>query len=261
LRARFVSDSLFKAQGGRFGGESSSPGNRGKLGVDLEAAPHGAEVNRMNAPNPSPGEREFDAMRRAQRTHEPSMEEILASIRAIIADDREAELPKASLRAVSNTPSRAEYRPDDSAAVGEVQTAPAQVEDLALIDPPSTTEVTSLSRRAPPISQAHDREDSSAVGARPEIEPAVAPTPEREIACIPQEPFDPPLLSEAADRAVTASFEELSSSLALHNSELIEGLTRELLRPMIQKWLDENLPSLVERLVRAEIQRVARGGR
>jgi len=47
-----------------------------------------AEATIMNAPNPTPGEREFEALRRAQRAHEPSMEEILASIRAIIADDR-----------------------------------------------------------------------------------------------------------------------------------------------------------------------------
>ena len=41
---------------------------------------------------------------------------------------------------------------------------------------------------------------------------------------------------------------------------MIENLTREMLRPMLKNWLDDNLPSLVERLVRAEIQRVARGG-
>jgi len=38
-------------------------------------------------------------------------------------------------------------------------------------------------------------------------------------------------------------------------------MTREILRPMLKAWLDEHLPSLVERLVRAEIQRVARGER
>ena len=42
----------------------------------------------MNAPNPS-SDRDLEALRRAQRAHEPSMEEILASIRSIIADDRE----------------------------------------------------------------------------------------------------------------------------------------------------------------------------
>ena len=47
----------------------------------------------------------------------------------------------------------------------------------------------------------------------------------------------------------------------MHSSEMIENLTREMLRPMLKNWLDDNLPSLVERLVRAEIQRVARGGR
>ena len=44
----------------------------------------------MSAPNPNAGERDLEALRRAQRAHEPSMEEILASIRSIIADDREA---------------------------------------------------------------------------------------------------------------------------------------------------------------------------
>ena len=39
------------------------------------------------------------------------------------------------------------------------------------------------------------------------------------------------------------------------------GMMREMLRPMLKSWLDDNLPSLVERLVRAEIQRVARGAR
>ena len=43
----------------------------------------------MNSPNSTPGERDLEALRRAQRAHEPSMEEILASIRSIIADDRE----------------------------------------------------------------------------------------------------------------------------------------------------------------------------
>ena len=36
---------------------------------------------------------------------------------------------------------------------------------------------------------------------------------------------------------------------------------RELLRPLLKTWLDDNLPTMVERLVRAEIERVARGGR
>jgi hypothetical protein len=70
--------------------------------------------------------------------------------------------------------------------------------------------------------------------------------------------IEPPLLSDEADRAVSESFQVLSTSLAFQSDE-IEAMTREILRPMIKTWLDEHLPSLVERLVRAEIQRVARG--
>jgi len=68
------------------------------------------------------------------------------------------------------------------------------------------------------------------------------------------------MLSDEADRAVSESFHALSTSLAFQSEEL-EAMTREILRPMVKTWLDEHLPSLVERLVRAEIQRVARGGR
>jgi hypothetical protein len=70
-----------------------------------------------------------------------------------------------------------------------------------------------------------------------------------------------PLLSDQADQAVSAAFDALSTSLALQSSELAENVAREILRPLLKAWLDENLPSMVERLVRAEIQRVARGGR
>jgi hypothetical protein len=70
-----------------------------------------------------------------------------------------------------------------------------------------------------------------------------------------------PLLSDQADEAVTAAFEALSTSLALQSAELAENAAREILRPMLKAWLDENLPAMVEKLVRAEIQRVARGGR
>ena len=71
---------------------------------------------------------------------------------------------------------------------------------------------------------------------------------------------EPQMLSDEADRAVSEFFHALSTSLAFR-SEQIEAMTREILRPMIKTWLDEHLPGLVERLVRAEIQRVARGVR
>jgi uncharacterized protein len=41
----------------------------------------------------------------------------------------------------------------------------------------------------------------------------------------------------------------------------MEDIVKEMLRPMLKAWLDDNLPPLVERLVEAEIERVARGKR
>jgi uncharacterized protein len=76
-----------------------------------------------------------------------------------------------------------------------------------------------------------------------------------------EEEEEEPFVSEVTDAAVSASFNALSASVALQSAEMAERLTREMLRPMLKTWLDDNLPSLVERLVRAEIQRVARGGR
>ena len=68
-----------------------------------------------------------------------------------------------------------------------------------------------------------------------------------------------PLLSPDADDATASSFAALNAALELQSSDLAERMVGELLRPMLKTWLDENLPSIVEKLVRAEIQRVARG--
>jgi cell pole-organizing protein PopZ len=44
-----------------------------------------------------------------------------------------------------------------------------------------------------------------------------------------------------------------------NNARTLEDLVQDMLRPMLKGWLDEQLPALVERLVRAEIERVSRG--
>ncbi len=46
-----------------------------------------------------------------------------------------------------------------------------------------------------------------------------------------------------------------------NNSRSLEDVVAELLKPMLRSWLDDNLPTIVERLVKAEIERVSRGGR
>ena len=74
-------------------------------------------------------------------------------------------------------------------------------------------------------------------------------------------PSDHKLLSPATDASVASSFNALATTMFIQNSGQIEQAVREMLRPMLQRWLDDNLPMMVERLVRAEIERVARGGR
>ena len=71
------------------------------------------------------------------------------------------------------------------------------------------------------------------------------------------------MLSGDAGQAVQSAFDRLADSVLSRatGDRSIEDLTRELLRGMLKLWLDDNLPSLVERLVREEIERVARHGR
>ncbi len=64
------------------------------------------------------------------------------------------------------------------------------------------------------------------------------------------------LLSREATAAVDAAFNTLVQTVRKHEPTL-EEVVRETLRPMLTSWLDENLPRLVERMVQAEIERVA----
>lgn len=176
----------------------------------------------MSAINSNSGDRDLDEVHRAQRAHEPSMEEILASIRNIIADDPIRGAPR-------EPPGPA---PSQMARVIDSSDRPVEGEPSEVEQPRAA---------APAI-----------VWRRPqavEAEPAAGPAGGDEA----------PLLSPEANEAAALSFGALSASLEVRGAELADELVRETLRPMLKQWLDENLPSIVERLVRAEIQRVARG--
>jgi uncharacterized protein len=69
------------------------------------------------------------------------------------------------------------------------------------------------------------------------------------------------LISSRAERATRGSFEELAEVIMARagGDRGLEDMTRDLLRGLLRNWLDENLPELVEKLVREEIERVARG--
>ena len=71
-----------------------------------------------------------------------------------------------------------------------------------------------------------------------------------------------PLLSARADAQVSSAFGELANTIMSGAGvRTIDGVVEDLLRPMLKSWLDSNLPPLVERLVREEIERVSRGRR
>jgi uncharacterized protein len=177
----------------------------------------------MSSTNSNPGDRDFEAIHRAQRAHEPSMEEILASIRNIIADDPAKASPKAP------------------------QSAPTPMPQIVY-----STSAAAPHGDASGLSQRPDANTPTVVWRRPQ---AV----EAETAADAVEPGADPLLSREANEAVTLSFGALSANLEVRSAALADSMVRDMLRPMVKEWLDDNLPAMVERLVRDEIQRIARG--
>jgi cell pole-organizing protein PopZ len=68
-------------------------------------------------------------------------------------------------------------------------------------------------------------------------------------------------MSPRSDAAVASAFQQLTAKMLAGSTRNMEELAEEMLRPMLRNWLDANLPPLVERLVREEIERVSRGRR
>ncbi len=87
---------------------------------------------------------------------------------------------------------------------------------------------------------------------------AEEPAPKSFASSMPPMP-ERPLISSTTAAAVDSAFNTLAQTVLVQNAKTLEDLVKEMLRPMLQHWLDNNLPTLVERLVRQEIERVARG--
>lgn len=280
----------------------------------------------MSAVNASINSTSLDAER---RSHEPSMEEILASIRRIIADDdalpvARRDKEKAALRplveasrreeiapptvgaderalaeraAAAEAPSRApavvvsvraevsEARPEPSAAPAlqplDFWLRPsrrAEPDDQLVEDEPTAEQslwANDAVEDAPAADEPEARDDAYAAPARQAHREEEAHREEfhREDARRQEADGDeegveetaseaaPPLVSADAAVSIASHFQALAASIVINEADLIERYARELLRPMLKQWLDDNLPHLVERLVRAEIERVARGRR
>jgi len=196
----------------------------------------------VNVASPAPGDRDLESLRRAQEAHEPSMNEILASIRSIIEDDREPnEAEVLAPHAVAAEGPQIVCRNDSIAAARTIVRTPNAASFAC--DSPGES-----SRPTPRVVWQAPQPRTVAPFARA---PGLNDTGVEEES----------LVSAATDAALESAFNALSASIAMQNSGRIESLTRELLRPMLKTWLDDNLPGLAERLVRAEIQRVVRGSR
>ena len=99
---------------------------------------------------------------------------------------------------------------------------------------------------------------------RVEEPPAIARTEPEDVISKPAAgdvPAATSLISVDAGQQVARSFQDLAVAIDQAERRSYDEIAAELLRPMLQEWLDENLPTLVERLVREEIERVARGNR
>ena len=95
----------------------------------------------------------------------------------------------------------------------------------------------------------------------PAPEPVAAARPAREPEPAPQpEPDDDSLLDAAPASLAAGMFAALSDNLRVSSDQgqTLEGIVREMMRPMLKKWLDDNLPAIVEEKVQAEVERIAR---
>jgi cell pole-organizing protein PopZ len=211
-------------------------------------------------------------MSQAAKAQEPSMEEILASIRRIIADDDGAK-PKA---AEPPRPAVVEPPPPAPTPPPSVMPVPSPVAASAEAEPDPAEDVLDLT-------PAMEVADNAPAGFRT-INPSQDLVFEESPASEPPPPADEPeraappstvevarrdfehntgdersMLAQSTVHAVDAAFNSLAQSVLVQNSQTLDGLVREMLRPMLKAWLDDNLPNMVERLVRAEIERVSRG--
>ncbi len=183
------------------------------------------------------------------------MEEILASIRRIISDENGSGEP-------AQKPVQERPAPPPLASAAKPAATPAREPGPPPLQESDVLELTDMVKtKSEPVFkpvEGSDVEFRDQVRKHPEPE-ALAPAALPARAAYPTR-LDEQLLSQRASEAVSAAFGTLANTMFAEGSRSIEDVVREMLKPMLQTWLEDNLPSLVERLVRAEIERVSRGG-
>jgi uncharacterized protein len=233
-------------------------------------------------------------MTQPAKVQEPSMEEILASIRRIIADD-EAKPAAAEKPPVPAAPAKPPSPVAPAKAPGSEPSANSGAPKAAApampppVPPPAASnsqddidallngldESTTADEIRPPSPDADVLELTDEMALPDPPQPAfkrVEPSEDLEFTeakVMPrQEAFEPAftesspppqMLSRSTVSAVESAFNSLAHTVLSNNARTLEDLVKEMLRPMLKSWLDDNLPGLVERIVRAEIERVSRG--
>ena len=161
---------------------------------------------------------------------EPSMEEILASIRRIISEDEEDQTPAA-----------------------KAPPAPKPAEPVA------APELTLTQEEARPVEPAPKPEDEARSGQfDPDDEIEMVKQPKA--AAPMQHDTEEDILDRSAAAAASQAFHNLSQSVRISEGpgKTLEDIVTEMLKPMVKEWLDANLPAIVEEKVEEEVQRVAR---
>ena len=172
-----------------------------------------------------------------QTSQEPTMEEILASIRRIISEDdapAEGAAPEAE----------PEAEPAQAAAPAfEPEPEPEAEEDDGALELTERIETLGdLDVYTPTVNE--------------EPEPAYAPPPP------PAAPVEvgEGLVGAVAANAAATAFGQLSAAIQMPaDGRTLEDVVRELLRPLLKQWLDDNLPAIVQATVDKEVERIARG--
>lgn len=183
-----------------------------------------------------------------QSAHEPTMEEILASIRRIISED-DAPAEAAPEPEAAEPEPEPEPMPEPVAEVHEEE----DTFDVAPEEDDDVLELTDTYEASPAAVSIGDID-----AYEPEPAPVAAPKPRA--AAAPRGASG--LVSEHTEAKAMSSFSSLTSSLLVpHSDRTLEDVVRDLLQPLLQSWLDENLPAIVEEQVRAEVERIARQSR
>jgi cell pole-organizing protein PopZ len=202
-----------------------------------------------------------------QLNHEPSMEDILASIKRIIAEDSEAvgarapRLRKEAMAAVTASPLIAQI---PNPVIEQEPVPIPEIEAEFQPEPETVVEAAQVEEAAP---QTEEISNDVLELTSPMPEAATTEAPAAKKAAGPVTPINgavaDALTSSSAALASRNAFAALSqlqvrSETGQENS--LEGLVSDLLRPMLREWLDRELPALVERLVSAEVARLSGRG-